>query len=247
MFPMPIIHPATVLPEGPLKTLAEVTGAGVLGGAGVAIAAPILFASPLLTSLGAPMGTVAATTVSKTVIGGGVVTVAAAGAGLLAGTMLGGGGSQEQKQTAAQELQQRQEQEQRQGDLEATMRDYIATQKLVADAEAKGYAEGASTVTPTVAPVYDIAAGGAVDIGGVTTHTTTSTITENISTVAQGLTQESIGQRLDQLQSAVAAQAQAPAIIQAQEAQQEGGGTNWLLVAAVAAGAFLLWQWRKKK
>lgn len=164
--------------------------------------------------------------------------VIAGGAGLLAGGLLGGGGTQEQKQAAAQDTQLSQGQKMIQ-DTTQRVRDLITTLRMRADAKAATDVVTDVTAPIDITPTYQVTAGGDVDIGGVTTTTTTETPTITTTHIYQAPVQAPIGQAAIPIQTPVQEAIQIPIIEQAQEATQEGG-MNWMLIAAIGIGAYLL-------
>lgn len=169
-----------------------------------------------------------------------------AGGGLLAGALLSGGGKQEQKQAAAQELEQQQEQRQAAA-LRAMIGEFRAEARQEMAARAAGQAETRVGITPTITPSYLVTAGGDVAIGGVTTQTDTTTTTINVTGLTQEQYSAQVGQMLLNMQLALQSAQQAPIITQTQEATQEGGGINTLLiVGALLGGAYLIFGGKKR-
>jgi len=176
---------------------------------------------------------VAGVTTKVVKYGGGALAVAG---GFLLGRFFGGGGQEVkpvQTTTVTPELTARQEQI-----LETAqrMRDMMA--KLKAKAEAKAEVK----TEPVLAPVYNITAGGDVDIGGTTQVTETTTITH------AGISQEAIGQLSQAFQAAQQTPQQITITMPEQktEATQMDFGILALAAAAIIA-VVVIFKGGKKK
>ena len=239
LYPPGYVPPTTVTPGA----VSPVGIAGILP----ALRSPALFLKGALETptiaAGAPAAVVFKSITKATGLRAGSALLGVGG-GLVLGSLLTGGGKQEQKQTAAQKLQQRQEQRQR-ASIDAMLKEFKGRIAQKAEARAAGAAEATIGITPTIAPTYDIVAGGNVEIGGITTQTDTATTTINVTGLTQEQYSAQIGQLLTTMQTALQSAKQQPIITQTQEARQEGG-TNWALLAVVAVlGAMFIFK-RKK-
>jgi hypothetical protein len=164
------------------------------------------------------------TNVTKGTATGLAKTIAVGGAGLLAGGLLFGG-KQETTQTPTQTPVQLPQQATAQ-DLQQKARDLYN--------QMKGFSKAQSelNINPTVTPVYNVTAGGGVEIGGVTTTTETYNYTES------GLSQGFLGQLSGLFAQPSQTATQTPT--QATTSEQKTDNSMLLLIAGVVLAGILL-------
>jgi len=225
------IAAANVLIDQAAAEALDVTAKGAIATAAITVgAAPIL-------GVVSPAGTAAAV-VSKTIIKGGIPLILAGG---VVGYLLGGGNKQEQKQDAKQQTVVTPEQDTKQNAFSQILA------RLRGDTETNADTTQKATSGTYGDTTFEGSAFNLSDIRDFLYSPTYETITESSAAPTTDIL-SGLFNLAASYQGQAAAPTQititTPEIAQAQTATQTG--TNWLLIAALAAGAYLLFKGDKK-